>query len=280
MSDKDGTPAGVGWGSKEFAEAWKGRAAERRQTMAAITARMMEEAGIGAGMSVLDLGTGTGDTAVLAAERVGEKGRVLASDASPAMVDVAREAVQAAGAANVEVRRMDASAIEVEEGAFDAVIARQVLMFVDRPRALAGILRALRPGGRFAGTVWGPMAENPYHGVTIEEARIRLKEKGWGEPTPEMVRAFSVNDPEEWRRLFEAGGVKDVAVSPVAGERRFGSVEEAVAAMRESPIHREPVERLPPAEREEAWRAITETCRARVEGGVFPTRHLVVSGRK
>lgn len=272
----EGTEGGKqGWSSAEFAEAWKRRAAERQRTMAAMTERMFAAAGVAPGSRVLDLGTGTGDTAVLAAERVGAGGSVLATDASESMVGAARESVAAVGARNVEVRRMDASAIDVEEAAFDAVIARQVLMFTDRPRALAGILLALRPGGRFAATVWGRPEDNPYHCVTIEAAR---KRGGWGEPTPEMVRAFSVKDPEEWRRLMTAAGFADVAVEPVDGERRFESAAAALAAMRESPIHREPIERLPPEQQEEAWKEMDAACAA--AGGVFPTRHLVLAGRK
>jgi ubiquinone/menaquinone biosynthesis C-methylase UbiE len=274
----------IGWGSKEFAEAWKKRAEERLRTMGAMTDRMLAEAGVVPGARVLDLGTGTGDTALLAAARVGPGGSVLATDASPSMVEVARDAVKSAGASNVEVRRMDASALDVEAGSFDAAIARQVLMFVDRARTLTGIVRALREGGRFAATVWGSLLENPYHRVTIEAARAR---GGWSEPPPEVVRAFSVVEPEvEWPRRFQEAGLRNVAVHVVVGERRFPSVEAAVAAMRESPIHREPVERLPAAVREEAWEEIAAECRgwAEGEGGtgecVMGTQHLVVSGRK
>jgi SAM-dependent methyltransferase len=229
---------------------------------------------------VLDLGTGTGDTALVAAEKVAPGGSVLATDASEAMVQAAREAVAAAGLGErsrvtVTVRRMDASAPDAEEGAFDAVIGRQVLMFVDRPRALPSLLRLLRPGGRLAATVWGPLADNPYHRVTLDAARAR---GGWGEPVPEVVRAFSVNDPDEWRRSLEQAGFRDVTVEPVHGERRFDSPEKALAAMRDSPIHREPIDRLPPASREDAWQEMDAACRA--FGGVFPTVHLVVAGER
>ncbi len=269
--------SGKGWGSAEFAEAWKHRGEERRRNMAALTQRMFDAARVGPGGRVLDLGTGTGDTAILAAERVGKGGKVLATDASDAMVKVAGEAVAAAGWSDVvTVRRMDASAPDAEDGAFDAAIGRQVLMFLDRPRALAGVFRALRPGGRFAATVWGPIADNPYHGSTIEAARAR---GGWSaDRMPEMVRAFSVQDAEEYVRVMDGAGFRDVAVEPVRGERRFESAEAALAAMRDSPIHREPVEHLPAAAQEEVWREMAAVC-ARF-GGVFPALHLVVSGEK
>jgi ubiquinone/menaquinone biosynthesis C-methylase UbiE len=272
--------SGKGWSSNEFADAWKRRGEERRRNMAVVTERMFDAARIGPGARVLDLGTGTGDTALLAAEKVAPGGSVLATDASEAMVQAAREAVAAAGLGDgktvtVMVRRMDASSPDAEEGAFDAVIGRQVLMFVDRPRALPSLLRLLRAGGRLAATVWGPIADNPYHGITIEVARAH---GGWGEPLPEMVRAFSVNDPDEWRRALEGAGFRDVTVEPVRGQRPFDSAEKAFASMQESPIHREPVERLPPAARQEAWKEIEAACRP--YGGVFPTVHLVLSGER
>jgi SAM-dependent methyltransferase len=278
--------SGKGWSSSEFAEAWKRRGEERRRTIAALTERMFAAARIGPGARVLDLGTGTGDTALLAAEKVAPGGSVLATDASEAMVQVARDAVAAAGLGGeggdggggkvtVRVRRMDASSPDAEQGAFDVVIARQVLMFLDRPRALPAVLRLLRPGGRLAATVWGPMADNPYHRITIEAARAR---GGWGEPVPEVVRAFSVNDPQEWRRALETAGFGEVTVEPVTGDRGFQSAEQALAAMKDSPIHREPIDRLAPDAREEAWKEMEAACRA--TGGVFPTLHLVVAGTR
>jgi SAM-dependent methyltransferase len=291
-----------GWGSKEFAEAWKKRSEERRLTMADITNRMFRAARVGPGMRVLDLGTGTGDTAIEAAERVapakeGDRaGSVLATDASESMVEIARESVKASGVKNVEVRRMDAGAIDVEERSFDAVIARQVLMFVDYRRAFAGIVRALKPGGYFAATVWGPLMENLYHQSTIGVARRRA---GTGFPVPpelvamgvsvsglgggsrpmtEVERAFSVDDPEVWPKAMKAAGFDTVKCEHVLGARRFGSGEAALAAMKDSPIHREPIDRLPPDVQAAAWAELAAICD--VSGGTFGTKHLVLYGWK
>jgi ubiquinone/menaquinone biosynthesis C-methylase UbiE len=57
--------------------------------MAHATARMLDASQINPGERVLDVGTGTGDTALLAAKRVGPQGHVMAIDASSPMVDQA-----------------------------------------------------------------------------------------------------------------------------------------------------------------------------------------------
>jgi ubiquinone/menaquinone biosynthesis C-methylase UbiE len=288
-----------GWGSKEFAEAWKRRADERRATMAMVTERMYREAWLRPGMRILDLGTGTGDTAIEVAQRVAAQkegdrvGSVLATDASESMVELAKEAVKASGVKNVEVRRMDAGAIDVEPSSFDAVIGRQVLMFVDPKRALQGIYRALRPGGYLAATVWGAMLDNPYHAATIGVARRRATRGMAGVPPEiggfiqgalrtgpptEIERAFSGGDPAAWSKAIEDAGFRNAKAVPVVGARRFGSGEAALAAMKDSPIHREPIDRLSPDQQEAAWEELAGICD--VTGGVFPTMHLVLSGWK
>ena len=115
-----------------------------------ITRRTFEAAGIGAGMSVLDLGSGTGDVALLLAEIVGPRGRVLGVDMNPAILEVARRRVAAAGWGNVGFRvgTLETLALEPE---FDAVVGRWVLMYLADPvaivRRVAGLLK---PGGLVA----------------------------------------------------------------------------------------------------------------------------------
>src|SRR5690242_2062781 len=65
------------------------------------TRLIFEAAGIRTGMKVLDLGSGSGDVAFLAAELVGPTGQVLGVDLNPAIVAKARTRVQAAGVTNV-----------------------------------------------------------------------------------------------------------------------------------------------------------------------------------
>ncbi|TMF89891.1 MAG: class I SAM-dependent methyltransferase, partial [Chloroflexi bacterium] len=118
--------------SADLVARWRANAERRAAFLQVATERMLDAAGVAAGAHVLDLGTGTGDTAVLAALRVGPEGRVLATDVSEAMVRAAAETASEAGLQNVECRRLDAAVLaSLEPGAFDSVIARFSLMFVD-----------------------------------------------------------------------------------------------------------------------------------------------------
>ncbi len=65
------------------------------------TRRLLEDAGLGAGMQVLDLGCGPGDVSLLAAELVGEQGRVLGVDTNANVLQIAQARVQAAHLSHV-----------------------------------------------------------------------------------------------------------------------------------------------------------------------------------
>jgi demethylmenaquinone methyltransferase/2-methoxy-6-polyprenyl-1,4-benzoquinol methylase/ArsR family transcriptional regulator len=96
--------------------------------------------------ALLDLGVGTGRMLELFA---GRAGRSVGVDQSPAMLAVARAAMERAGLRSVQLRQGDLYALPVEGGAYDLVILHQVLHYLDEPaRALREALRALAPGGR------------------------------------------------------------------------------------------------------------------------------------
>ena len=107
---------------------------------------------------MLDLGTGTGSVAILAATHTGPMGRVMAIDISPEMLNKARARIRSKALANVTLAEGRAEAIPASADSFDAVLASLSLMYViDRATAANEIARILRPGGRFVAAVWaGP----------------------------------------------------------------------------------------------------------------------------
>lgn len=108
------------------------------------------------GERVLDVATGTGVAAFMAAERVGRSGEVVATDISEKMV--AQTAAYAAerGIKNMRFERADAEELSYPDASFDAVACVLGLMFPAEPQqAIEEIYRVLKPGGRAAVCVWG-----------------------------------------------------------------------------------------------------------------------------
>jgi SAM-dependent methyltransferase len=101
------------------------------------------------GERVLDLGSGAGMDALIAARMVGPEGRVVGVDMTPAMLEKARGAAREGGAANVDFREGFAEELPVPDGWADVVISNGVFnLFPDKPRALAEMRRVLGPDGR------------------------------------------------------------------------------------------------------------------------------------
>ncbi|OLD04531.1 MAG: hypothetical protein AUJ07_03810 [Crenarchaeota archaeon 13_1_40CM_3_53_5] len=102
------------------------------------------------GERVLDVGTGTGASAILAARKVGKSGRVLGIDLSKRMLAKARERAARLGLVNVEFRLMDSTSLRLPEGSFDAIITSFGTpegLYGGR-LVLRGWLRVLAAGGR------------------------------------------------------------------------------------------------------------------------------------
>jgi SAM-dependent methyltransferase len=105
-------------------------------------------AAIKPGMTVLDLGSGAGFDAFLAAGRVGPSGRVIGVDMTDEMLALARRNAAARGATNVEFRKGRLEALPVEDGTVDLVISNCVVNLVpDKAAAFREIARVLAPGG-------------------------------------------------------------------------------------------------------------------------------------
>ena len=252
-------------------EAWLGEATEA----------MLDLAGIRTGARVLDVAAGAGGQTLAAAQRVGPSGSALATDISPAILEYAEAEVRKTGLSNVSTQPMDGEELEVEPGSFDAVISRVGLIyFPDQQKALSGMRRALRDGGRVAAIVYSTPDHNQFFSVPVSIIRRRasLPPPLLGQPGP-----FSLGAPGVIEAAFETAGFHDVETRLVEAPLRLGSASDCVQFERESfgALH-QMLSGLSDPEREEAWVEI-QGALAEFEGPdgfVGPCQLVVAAGVK
>lgn len=126
------------------------------ERFAPVVEKVLARAEIESGQSVLDIGTGTGSVAILAARAVGPGGDVTGVDISADMLALADGRLL--DETNLMFRLGSAEDIPAVDGSFHVVLAGLSMMYVmDRAAAAREIARVLRPGGRFVAAVWaGP----------------------------------------------------------------------------------------------------------------------------
>lgn len=146
-------------------EIWRRYDAMEARLTAPLSHRMLELGGVGRGLRVLDLATGRGEPAIAAAHRVGPEGFVLGVDSSASMLAMARDRAALDGLTNLELRVMDAAALDgIARSSFDVALSRWGLMYLPKPvDALLGVRRALMPRGRLVAAVLAEPARVSYH---------------------------------------------------------------------------------------------------------------------
>jgi SAM-dependent methyltransferase len=184
------------------------------------------------GETVLDLGSGAGFDAVLAAREVGPTGRVIGVDMTPEMLERARRNAAVAGHANVEFREGRIEALPLEDASVDAVVSNCVINLVpDKAAVYREVARVLRPGGRvvvsdivldaplpepvatsaaaLTGCVAGAALRADYLGTVADAGLVDVevvKDECFGEPMLALV-------PADLIRMAEAAGVDVRAVA-------------------------------------------------------------------
>jgi SAM-dependent methyltransferase len=244
------------------------------------TETMFDLAGIGPGSAVLDIAAGAGEQSISAARRAGPSGRVLATDIAPALLERAAADARAAGLSNLETLELDGEALDtLPAGSFDAAISRVGLIyFPDQQRALAGMRRALRPGGRVSAVVYSTPDRNAFFSIPVKIIRERARLPA---PLPGQPGPFSLGAEGVLEAAFAKAGLRDIEVRRVPSPVRLASAAECVRFERESfgALHQMMVG-LDEAERASTWEAIEEALR-QFEGGegfVGPCEMLVGAG--
>lgn len=237
---------------------------------ASVSERLLELAGVRVGQSILDVGTGHGELALSAAERVGPVGRVVGIDLSPAMVEAAR--ARATALSQAEFMTADADSIDMTPGSFDVVLSRWGLMFVtDQVAALTGLRRLLRPGGTLAAAVWGPPESVPMLGAGYAVLAQRLNLPG---PPPGQPGPFSMSDSGQLAETLAKAGFTDVSVTEfvvpfrLRDAREYAVFNQSVAPPRLLEMLRD---RYGAEDDPDTWRAVAAAAEpyARGDGGFW-----------
>jgi ubiquinone/menaquinone biosynthesis C-methylase UbiE len=207
-----------------MAPGWERWRAQLADALTPVREWLIRELGPNPGETVLELGAGTGETGFEAAAILCDGGRLISSDFSPEMVEVARRRGNELGLGNVDYRAIDAERIEFDSGSVDGVLCQSTYMLVADPAAaLAETRRVLRPGGRLALSVWGAPERNPWASI----AGMILIERGhMPPPEPRAPGVFSMASEERTRALLDGAGFRSVRTDEVPVRFGFRALED------------------------------------------------------
>ena len=219
--------------------------------------RLIELAGLGKGMWVLDVATGPGEPALTIARRVGPRGLVLGVDFSPVMIRLARGRAKRLGAGNVHFREMDAERLALDAMTFDRVFCRFGLMLMpEAERALAEMRRVLVPGGRVAIAVWSAQSKVNTLGIV----RRVLKRYDAFHPPSGAPDFFCFGKAGAVERALQATGFRQVRTERMTVEWVFKGPDEFWDSMKRGPSLRRALAKVAPAVRravkEDVFRAL------------------------
>jgi SAM-dependent methyltransferase len=246
---------------QEAAKAWHRWGPTLEEWLGQATEIMLDMVGIGLGSRVLDVAAGAGGQTIAAARRVGPDGYVLATDISSNILEFTANSAHQAGLSNVETCVMDGESLEeLEEGSFDAVISRVGLIyFPNQQKALAGMRRALKPGGKIAAVVYSTPENNKFFSVPISIIRRRAQ---LPPPLPGQPGPFSLGNPRVLEEVFESAGLIEVHSQVLSAPLHLPSAAECVRFERESfgALH-QMLSGLDDTQREAAWAEIEQELR-------------------
>jgi SAM-dependent methyltransferase len=155
------------------------------------------------GERIIDVGCGSGATAIALAQKVGPSGHVLGVDVSGPMLAQARRSAPAG--LPVEFKLADATVYPFDAGSFDLVASRfGVMFFADPAMSFANIRKALRPSGRLAFICWREPRDNPFFMAPLQAVykhAPKLPQLGPEDPGP-----FSFASEQRVHSILGAAG--------------------------------------------------------------------------
>ena len=202
------------------------------ETSVPVRGWMLRELAPSEGDTLLELAAGFGDTSASAARIVGPTGKVICTDFSPVMVEIARRRGAELGLTNVEYRVLDAERIELGDESVDGVLCRCGYMLMPDPAAaLAETRRVLRPGGRLTLAVWREAERNPWISIV---GRMLLERGHVPPPEPGAPGMFTMARNQRVHKLLKSAGLSVLVLEEVPVLFVYESLDEYVRRARDT----------------------------------------------
>lgn len=184
---------------------------------------LIEQTDLQPGERVLDVACGTGIVARIAAERVGESGKVTGLDLNSGMLETAASVSLPSGTPPISWVQCSATDMQLEDESFDVIFCQQGFQFFpDKEGALREMSRVLVPGGRFAISVW--RGSNPY----LTALQNGVERHVSTEAANQMRSSRLAPGAEEFGSLITEAGFRSVQVVPSIKTRKLPPPEEYV----------------------------------------------------
>jgi ubiquinone/menaquinone biosynthesis C-methylase UbiE len=252
------------------------------QMFAPLTSSLVEEARIGIGQEVLDIGGGSGEPSLTISSIVGPTGSVMYTDPVASMVETAQAEAGRRGLTNIHFRQCSADHLPFADRTFDVAVGRlSAMFFIDPAAAVREALRVILEDGYVSFAVWGPKEANPFFSTATDVLDRFVKVS---RDNPDAPDAFRFAVPGKLAGILENAGAKNVT------ERQLNFQIEAAISFEQfwqlrtemSETLRGKMAGLTPAQLPTIKQAVADAARRYFLSGTmsFPAEALIVSGRK
>jgi ubiquinone/menaquinone biosynthesis C-methylase UbiE len=251
------------------------------QMFAPLTSGLVEEARIGIGQKVLDIGGGGGEPSLTISSIVGPTGSVMCTDPAAGMVEAAQAEAGRRGLTNIHFKQCSANDLPFDDRAFDVAVSRlSAMFFADPVTGVREVLRVVVENGYVSFVVWGPKEANPFFSTTdVIDRFVEVSNQDPDAPDP-----FRFAVPGKLAGILANADAEDVV------ERRLNfQIEEKISFDQFWQLRTEMSESLRnkmagllPAQLPPVKEAVADAARRYFVSGKmsFPAEALVVSGRK
>lgn len=261
---------------------WEKWWATLEQISQSVSDRLIQLADIQPNQQVLDIATGIGEPALTIAQRVGDGGKVVATDQSPQMLSIAQDRANKLRLTNVVFQESDAEDMNFSEGDFDAIVCRWGLMFLPNLGiALSSIHRMLVPNGKFAASVWDTPPKIPFFSFAVQtlQQMFQVPPPPPGAPTMSGLAEGVIED-----KMAQVG-FTNIQMEELTVNFEFSSAEEYTQLMKDiaAPLIAM-LAKQSPEQQIEYWQTLEEAATqkyATPSGGVLlPSISLCVVGQR